>query len=78
MVYKAVEAYCYKKRISIRNLERKCGFANGTIGKWKNRIPEVKSLIKLSDVTGMSINKLIKCCREDLNVLGVDEEQTPQ
>ena len=61
MVYDNVKRLCEKKNISIWKLERECGIANGTIGKWKNQnVPSVATVKKISDYFKVSIATILK------------------
>jgi len=43
-------------------LEEKSNIGNGTIRGWKKSKPSLKSLSKISEVTGISLNKLVEGC----------------
>lgn len=59
MIYKNVKALADKKGLSIAELEKKAGLSNGTIGKWIESSPKVDSLVKVANVLGVGINKLV-------------------
>lgn len=59
MIYKNVKALADKKGLSIAELEKKAGLSNGTIGKWIESSPKVNSLVKVANVLGVGINKLV-------------------
>lgn len=62
MVYKNVVEYCEKNNMSIAAFEKKCGLANGVVGKWEDdkMKPSLVSLERISDATGISIEKWLK------------------
>lgn len=62
MIYDNIKAIAIEKNISIRAIEKKTCIGNGTIGKWKLResTPSVKSLIKVADALGVSLDDLVK------------------
>lgn len=60
MIYKNVKAIADEKGVSICEIEKKAGIANGTIGGWKKSSPNVKSLAAVAKVLEVSINELLK------------------
>lgn len=62
MVYDNIKDLCSKKKFSIRKLEMKAELGNGTIGKWNkpNARPSADSLIRVSKVLGVSVERLMK------------------
>ncbi len=61
MVYKKIIQYCKKNKITVTELEKKCGLGNGVIGKWKaGSEPSLSSLKKIEKVTGIAMADLIK------------------
>lgn len=59
-MYEKIQALCTKQGITIKELERKMGFGNGTISKWKDSVPGVLNLKKVADELGTTIDELIK------------------
>lgn len=60
MVYDMIVKYCKENNISIAAFEKKCGFGNGTVGKWNGDInPSLESLKTISKHTGIDLKKLI-------------------
>lgn len=60
MIYKNVKRLADKHRITIKALEKICGLANGTIGKWReNNNPKVESLIAVANYFGVTVDELI-------------------
>ena len=62
MVYDNVKRMCEKRKISIAVLERDCGIANGTIGKWNLRksSPSVATVQKIADYFGVTAGYLLR------------------
>lgn len=62
LIYENIKEVCDKKNISISALEKRAGIGNGTIGKWKESKsgPTVETLLKIADVLGVSIGRLVK------------------
>lgn len=58
-MYKKVKSLAKKNGISIFMLEKKLGFANGTISKWVKSSPNVKNAKKVADYFGVSIEELL-------------------
>lgn len=61
MIYKNVKRLCEENGTNIFNLEKACGLANGTIGKWEHRVstPRVDTLKKIADYFGVSVDDLL-------------------
>ena len=64
MIYSKVIQYCSEKNLSLSALEKLCEIGNGTIARWnpeleKPSMPDLKSIEKISKVTGISIADLI-------------------
>lgn len=62
MVYDNIKRLCKKRKISIYALERECGIANGTIGKWNLRksSPSVATVQKIADYFGVTVGYLLR------------------
>lgn len=58
-ILEVLNKYCEKNRTSIRALEEKAGIGNGTIGRWGESTPNLKTLKKISDTTNIPISKLV-------------------
>lgn len=61
MIYENVKRLCEQHHVSIFELERSCGIANGAIGKWQERTssPRVLTLQKIANYFGVSVDELI-------------------
>lgn len=59
MLYQNIQALCKQNDMTIRDLERKCGFANGTVRRWGvvNQ-PSIDRVAKVADVFHVSIDYL--------------------
>lgn len=64
MLFKRIEAWCKENNTSIFALEKACGFGNTTIRGWKDFVPRVESLLKVSQVTGIPFEELIRLVQE--------------
>ena len=62
LVYDNVKRMCEKRKISIAVLEKECGIANGTIGKWNLRksSPSVATVQKIADYFGVTVGYLLR------------------
>ena len=60
MIREKVEKLCKKNNMSIKALENKCGFGNGTIYKWDKSKPNTDSLIKVSEYFKVSLDYFLK------------------
>jgi len=61
MFYETIVEYCKKNNLSISAFEKKCGIANGIISSYKDNgsKPNLTTIEKISNATGMSVAKLI-------------------
>lgn len=62
MIYENVKRLCKEKNITIMDLEKACGIANGTVGKWSLRgsSPRVETLLRIAGYFGVSMDELVK------------------
>jgi len=60
VIYDNVKIFCEQQNLTIMALEQKAGLANGTIGGWRNSKPMAESLLKVSQVLGVPMEKLMK------------------
>lgn len=58
-IYDKIKAMCEEKGVSVRQVEAAAGLKNGTISKWNDSSPTVKSLKAVADVLKVKIDKLI-------------------
>lgn len=61
-----VKQLAEKNKMTIAEVERKSGIANGTIGKWDKQNPSIEPLQKLANFFNVSTDYLLG--REDKNV----------
>ena len=53
--------YCNKNGFYVSAFEKKCGLANGTVGKWRDGgNPSLETLQKIVLATGITIEEWIK------------------
>ena len=53
--------YCNQNSLSVLAFEKKCGLANGTVGKWKDGgNPSLETLHKIVLTTGIPIDEWMK------------------
>ena len=61
MIYNKIMKYCNENSLSVSAFEKKCGIANGTVGKWKDGgNPSLETLHKIVSATGVPISEWIK------------------
>ena len=61
MIYNKIMDYCNQNRLSVLAFEKKCGLANGTVGKWKDGgNPSLETLQKIVSSTGIPIEEWMK------------------
>jgi len=62
LIYENVKRLCTKHKTNIATVEKACGIANGTIGKWaeRNSMPRITTVKAIADHFGVSVDELIK------------------
>lgn len=67
MIYDNVKRLCEKHNTNIATVEKACGIANGTIGKWngKSVAPRVDTLSAIADYFGVTVDALLKPSEEN-------------
>lgn len=62
MIYENVKRLCKERGITIMELEKACGIANGTVGKWSLKVssPRVETLLRIASYFGVSVDELVK------------------
>lgn len=61
MIYNKIMKYCSENSLSVSAFEKKCGLANGTVGKWKDHgNPSLETLQKIVLATGVPIEEWTK------------------
>ena len=60
MIYEKIKKLCDEKQITIMELEKTAGIANGTIGKWRNAKPLAETLLKVATALGTTVDELMK------------------
>lgn len=61
MVFKNIQEYCEKNKISVAAFERICGLGNGCVSKWEDDKckPTLESLQKIAKATGIPVQRWI-------------------
>lgn len=62
MIYDNVVELMIKKNMTIFELERKAGLANGTVRKWNGSTnsPKIESVMAVAKVLGVTANRLLR------------------
>lgn len=62
MIYENVKSLCEKHKTNIATVEKACGIANGTIGKWagKDAAPRIDTVKAIADYFGVSVDSLLQ------------------
>ena len=61
MIYNKIMDYCNQNSLSVLAFEKKCGLANGTVGKWKDGgNPSLETLQKIVSATCIPIEEWTK------------------
>lgn len=58
-LYNKIKILASKHEISIRSLEEKLGFGNGTIRRWQTQTPGIDKVLKVADYFDVSIDYLL-------------------
>ena len=58
-LYDVIKKLCSERQVSVRYVETTAGLKNGTISKWNDSSPTVKSLKAVADVLKVKLDKLI-------------------
>ncbi|MCL2253863.1 MAG: helix-turn-helix transcriptional regulator [Lachnospiraceae bacterium] len=58
-LYERIALLCQERDITVRALERLCGFGNATIIKWNQKIPSGERLIKVADYFNVSVDYIL-------------------
>lgn len=59
-MYENIAAVAFSKGMSVREVERRCGFAYGTIQRWKRISPSIDNVAKVAKVLNVTIDELVK------------------
>ena len=62
MIYENVKRLCEKHKTNIATVEKACGIANGTIGKWagKDASPRIDTVEAIAYYFGVSVDSLLQ------------------
>ena len=58
-IYDNVKMLADERNMTIAEVERTAGIANGTIGKWRTKKPKVDSLLKVAEALETEITVII-------------------
>ena len=62
-IYGRIKELAERQKLSIRSLEEKLGYGNGTIRRWEKQVPGVDKVHKVADYFNVSVDYLLG--RED-------------
>lgn len=62
MIYEKIKRLCAERDTNIYNLEKACGIANGTIGKWQTRksSPRIETVLNIANYFVMTVDELLR------------------
>ena len=75
-IYRNIFENCGRIGISVRELERRCAFPQGTVKRWSTITPGIDKVEKVADVLGCSIDEL--CGRKTIENPAFVEEAARQ
>ena len=55
-----IQSLCAKKEISLAELERRTGLANGVVRKWDKTSPTLRSASAVADYFGVTLDRLLE------------------
>jgi transcriptional regulator with XRE-family HTH domain len=58
-IYGNIRTLAAKKGYSIRQLEEKLGFGNGTFRRWNTNSPSIDKVIKVADALNVTVEELV-------------------
>lgn len=58
--YENAKKLCEERGISIASLESQADIANGTIGKWREKIPKITTLVKAANFLDVPVSSFVK------------------
>ena len=59
-VFDRIRAITKMRGMTIKEVERRAGLHNGTIGKWRKSSPRLKNLLAVANVLGVKIETLLR------------------
>ena len=59
-IFEKVKKLADEKGISIAAMEKECDIGNGTIGRWESSCPSLRSLKKVADYFGVTIEYFLE------------------
>lgn len=68
-LYEKIKELAKERGVSIRQIEEKLGFGNGTLNRWRTIMPSIDKVQKVSDYFNVSIDYLL-----DLSAFRNEEE----
>lgn len=60
MILENIKNLCKTRGITVAEVERSTGIANGAIGKWGTKIPRVDNLKSVADFFGVTVDELLR------------------
>lgn len=69
-IYGRIKELAERQKLSIRSLEEKLGYGNGTIRRWEKQVPGVDKVQKVADYFNVSVDYLLG--REDTTEVNDD------
>lgn len=61
LLFQKIKAMSRERGLTVRDVERACGFGNGTIRRWGTKnVPSVERVAKVAGVFGVTIDELMK------------------
>ena len=60
MVYERINAIAQDRKLALTKIEEMAGVGRGAIAKWKEKDPQLKSVIKVAKALGVDISDLVE------------------
>ena len=55
-----IKAIAQDAQLSIREVERRCGFSYGIIQRWDEHLPSIDKVCKVAKVLGVTVDELVR------------------
>lgn len=72
-IYDRIKYLAEQQRLSIRGLEEKLGYGNGTIRRWEKQVPGVDKIQKVADYFNVSVDYLLGRSEEKIDYAALED-----
>lgn len=72
-IYGRIKELAERQKLSIRSLEEKLGYGNGTIRRWEKQVPGVDKVQKVADYFNVSVDYLLGRSEEKIDYAALED-----